>query len=284
MGKLSYFLFTFPSIILYTIFFVIPVLFGIYYGMTDYDGVTPNYSFVGLKNFASLMGSKRFWNSLNRTLLYAFLLVFFVIIISLCAALALNSIKKVQVLAKTTFFFPALISAVAVALIWDQLYFRMLPQIGEALGIPFLMQSPLASPSTALFGVLFVNVWQAVAMPTVIFLAGLQSVPGELYESAMIDGAKTFEKFRYITFPYLIPTLTVNMVLTFRNGITAFDYAFALTNGTGGPARSTELIGLVIYLDGFKNMRFAMANAQAFILFLIVAVLSFFQIRLSNRQ
>lgn len=252
--------------------------------MTDWDGITPGYSFTGLKNLISLGKNARFWKALRRTFLYAFLLVFFVVVIALIIALALNSIRRIKTLAKTTFFFPALISAVAASLIWDQLYYRMLPELYKIIPLHFLEQSPLASPKTALFGVLFVNVWQAVAMPTIIFLAGLQSVPGELYESAVIDGATIFEKFRYITLPFLIPTLTVNVVLTLRNGITAFDYAYALSNGSGGPARSTQLISLLIYEDGFKGMRFSLANTQAFVLFLIVAVLSVFQIRLSNRK
>lgn len=282
--RLSHFLFTFPSAVFYTVFFTVPVFLGIYYGMTDWNGVTPDYKFVGLKNFMSLAHNSRFWESMQRTFLYAFLLVIFVVIISLISALALNSIKRIKTLAKTVFFFPALISAVAVALIWDQLYYRMLPELWKMIPLPFLKQSPLASPKTALYGVLFVNVWQAVAMPTIIFLAGLQSVPENLYESAVMDGARTLDKFRYITLPYLIPTLTVNMVLTFRNGITAFDYAFALTNGSGGPARSTELVSLVIYQDGFQGMRFSLANAQACVLFLVVAVLSVMQIYLSNRK
>lgn len=283
-GKLPYYFFTLPSLILYSVFFALPVLLGIYYAMTNWNGVSASYDFVGIKNFLALVKNQHFWNSLKRTFLYTFLLVVFVISISLISALALNAMRHIQTLAKTIFFFPALISAVAVSLIWEQLYGRMFPQIGGILGIKALSQSPLASPDTALFGVLFVHVWQAVAMPTIIFLAGMQSIPGDLYESAVVDGAKTFQRFRYITLPYLMPTLTVNMVLALRNGITAFDYPFAMSGGSGGPVRSTELISLLIYQDGFKNTRFSMANAQAFVLFLIVVVLAFVQIALSNKK
>ncbi len=114
-----------------------------------------------------------------------------------------------------------------------------------------------------------------------IFMAGLQTVPGDLYESAMLDGATTFQRFRYITLPYLMPTFTINMVLTIKAGITSFDYAYALT--AGGPSRSTTVIGISIYNDAFNNMKFSLANAEAVILFIIIALLSLIQIKISSK-
>ena len=98
--------------------------------------------------------------------------------------------------------------------------------------------------------VVFVQIWQAVAMPTVIFIAGLQQIPEEQYESAKIDGATAFQRFRYVTFPYLLPTVTVNLILTIKQGFTSFDFPYALTGG--GPVRATEVIGILIYNDAFK--------------------------------
>ena len=150
------------------------------------------------------------------------MLVVGVMLVSLILALSLNSIKRFKTLTKSIFFVPAMIGGVTIALIFDQIYYRLVPSVGQALGISWLMQSPLASTQTALPAVVFVNVWQAVAMPTLIFIAGLQSVPQDLYESAMLDGATVFNRFRYITFPYLMPTFTINMVLAIKSGITSF--------------------------------------------------------------
>ena len=107
------------------------------------------------------------------------------------------------------------------------------------------------SGDTALPAVVFVQIWQAVAMPTVIFIAGLQQIPEEQYESAKIDGATAFQRFRYVTFPYLLPTVTVNLILTIKQGFTSFDFPYALTGG--GPVRATEVIGILIYNDAFKK-------------------------------
>ena len=208
------------------------------------------------------------------------MLVVCITILSLIIALVLNSVKRFKVFTKSVFFFPAMLGSVAVALIWDQMFYQLIPALGRMVGLN--LQTPLAGSKTAIYGVLFVNVWQAVAMPTIILLAGLQSIPEDLFESAMIDGASRCQSFRYITLPFLVPTLTVNMVLNLKAGITTFDYAFALTGG--GPNRATEFIGLMIYNDGFKDSNFAAANAKAVVLALIIAILSFVQIKQSQKH
>ena len=147
-----------------------------------------------------------------------------------------------------------MIGGITIAFIWDQFFYRVVPLLGKALGIDWLSQSVLMTGKTALPAVVFVHIWQAVALPTVIFIAGLQQIPDEQYESAKINGATFFEGFRYITFPYFIPTLTVNLVLMVKQGFTSFDFPFALTGG--GPVRATEVIGISIYNDAFKNTSF----------------------------
>lgn len=283
--KLTWDSFTFPvftiiPIVLYTFFYILSVVSGLFYSLTDWNGLNQDYRFVGLANYRALSKNVFMWRSLRKTLYYALLLVVCVTLLSLLIALVLNSVKRFKVLNKSVFFFPAMLGSVAVALIWDQMFYQLIPAVGRVLGLN--LQTPLANTRTAIYGVLFVNVWQAVAMPTIILLAGLQSIPEDLYESAMIDGASRGQNFRYITLPFLLPTMTVNMVLSLKAGITTFDYAFALTGG--GPNRATEFIGLMIYNDGFKDSNFAMANAKAVILALIIAVISFLQIRQSQKR
>lgn len=269
-GKYIYFGFTIIPVLLYSFFYVVSVINGVRYSFTDWDGMSQEFHFVGFKNYASLLRNPNFWNSMKTTVCYSILLVTGVILTSLALAISLNSLKRFKTFTKSIFFIPAMIGGVTIALIWDQLYYRVVPVIGQLLGIKWMSQSLLMTGKTALPAVVFVQIWQAVALPTVIFIAGLQQIPEEQFESAKIDGATAFQRFRYITMPFLLPTVTVNLVLTIKQGFTSFDFPFALTGG--GPVRSTEVIGILIYNDAFKNLRFSVANAEACLLFLVVAV------------
>lgn len=280
-GKLTFFLFTLIPVILYTFFYVVAVINGVRYSFTNWDGVSKTFDFVGIKNYELLVKNPYFWNSVKTTIKYSILLVIGVISISLMLALSLNSLLKFKTLIKSIYFIPAMIGGITISLIWDQIYYRVLPVIGETLGIGWLSNSPLMMPKLALPAVVIVQLWQAVALPTVIFIAGLQQIPDEQYESAKIDGASAFQRFRYITLPYLLPTITVNLVLTIKQGFTSFDFPFAMTGG--GPVRATEVIGILIYNDAFKNMRFSVANAEACILFVIVAIFSLTQLKLTSK-
>ena len=274
-------LFTLPALLLYCVFFIYPVLLGVNYSFTDWNGIAKEYTYIGFQNYWNLFKNPFFWQSMRITLMYTLMLVVGVMFLSLVLSLSLNSMKHFQTFTKSVFFVPAMIGGVTIALIFDQIYYRVIPVIGHALGISALSQSPLATTKTALIAIVAVNIWQATAMPTLIFMAGLQSVPGDLYESAMLDGASAWQRFRYITFPYLIPTFTINMVLIVKAGIVTFDYIWALTQG--GPSRSTNVIGIMIYNDAFNNMKFSLANAESMVLFLIIAVLSAIQIKLSSK-
>lgn len=280
-GKYVYFAFTIIPVVLYTFFYVVSVINGVKYSFTNWDGMAQEYDFVGFKNYMQLLKNPNFWNSMKTTVNYSIRLVVGVILTSLLLAISLNSLKRFKTFVKSIFFVPAMIGGVTIALIWDQLFYRMVPLIGQALGIKWLSQSLMMTGKTALPAVVFVQTWQAVAMPTVIFIAGLQQIPDEQYESAKIDGASAFQRFRYITMPYLLPTVTVNLVLTIKQGFTSFDYPYALTGG--GPVRATEVIGILIYNDAFKNLRFSVANAEACILFVLVAIFSLTQLKLTSK-
>lgn len=280
-GRWTYFAFTIIPVVLYTFFYVVSVINGVRYSFTNWDGMSKDYDFLGFKNYLLLFKNPYFWNSLKTTLLYSIMLVVGVIITSLILAISLNSLKWFKTFIKSIYFVPAMIGGITISLIWDQIYYRVLPVIGQKLGIELFSQSLLMTGKTALSAVVFVQIWQAVAMPTVIFIAGLQQIPDEQYESARMDGATAFQRFRYITMPYLLPTVTVNLVLTIKQGFTSFDFPYALTGG--GPARATEVIGITIYNDAFKNMRFSVANAEACILFVIVALFSLTQLKLTSK-
>ena len=182
---------------------------------------------------------------------------------------------------RTAYFFPAVLSTVTLGLIFKQVFNYGLPQLGEKLGIGFLEQNLIANEKTVFWGVLFVALWQGVAMPIVIFLAGLQSIPEEILEAASIDGATNRQKFRHIELPYLLPSLSMVFIMALKSGLTAFDLIFFLI--FGGPRDTTTTPGCYVNDYAFKSYQYGYANAIAVVLFLVIAVISIIQIRLSKR-
>lgn len=257
------------------------MLNGIYYSFTNWDGFRRSYQFVGLKNFIKVLGDPRISKSMGFTFSYTVMLIAGTLVISLALAILLNSKLKLQGFFRSMYFFPAVLSLITVGLIFNQIFYQVLPAFGKSLGIEILSTNILANKNLAPFGILFVNLWQGVAVPTVLLLAALQSVPHELIEAAVIDGATGLKRFLTVQVPFLIPVINIILILSLRNGLTLFDYVQAMTGG--GPARSTESIGFLIYSYAFKEMNFSYGITVAVMLFLIIGVISVFQMKLLNR-
>lgn len=274
--------FTVPGLILYSIFFILPIAMGIYYSMTNWNGISPHFDFVGLRNYIKLFSDKRFFKSLTFNLQYSVLLIIGIVGLSLILAIMLNSKIKAITTFRAFYFLPAVLSAMTVGLIFNQIFYRMLPVIGKVLHIDALSTNILANPRLAIYGILFVNIWQGVAIPTVLFLAGLQTIPVDLYEAASLDGANSWQRFKKITFPFLIPVLSVVLVMVLKSGIMVFDYVKSLTEG--GPAGKTESIAMLIYNQGFVENRYSYSIAEAIITGLIICAISVVQITISNRK
>lgn len=275
-------LFAVPQTILYALFFIAPIIGGIFYSFTDYNGISPNLNFVGLKNYQVVFSNSRFLKTVMFNLRYSALLVLFIVSLSLILALILNSSLKGKSFFRSVFFFPAVLPLLTMGLVFNSIITKGIPQLGAAFGLKSWEISLLSRPNTAMFAVLFVAVWQGLAIPTVLFLAGLQTVPKELEESASLDGASSQQKFRYITLPFLIPTLTMVFVLTLKQGLMVFDLIMSMTQG--GPAGATESMAMLIYNHGFVERRLNVAMAEALILAVIVCIVSFVQIVWSNKK
>lgn len=277
------FLFTLPTVILYTMFFAITMIIGVYYSFTNWNGISKKYKMVGFKNYFTVISDERFGKALGFNIIYTILLVIFVILISLIIALALNKVTRLSTLFRSVFFIPAVISMVTVGLIWNELFYRAVPSLGQLLGIDWLQTSLLGNPKTAMFAILIVNLWQGCAIPTVLFLAGLQSVPSDLLEAATIDGANNWQRFMSVTIPYLIPVLNMVIITQAKAGLTVFDYIKVMTNG--GPGQATEAIGLLIFRHAINEGKFSRSVAESMILFLIVGVVSAVTLKFtSNKQ
>ena len=276
------FLFTVPATVLYCIFFIYPIAIGIMYSFTDWNGLAKDFKFIGLANYIEAFTNKRFQNAVLFNIKFTILAVILVVGISLILALIFNSDIRLKSFFRGIFFFPAVLGMLVVGLIFNEIFYRVVPVIGKAMNISWLSTNILASKSTAMYGVLIVHVWLAVAMATVMLLAGLQSTPMELYEAAELDGANKWQRFRYITMPFLLPVLSVVLILQIKNGLTVYDIIVALTNG--GPGGATESLSILIYNHGFKEVKFSYAIAEAIILTIVICAISFVQISISNKK
>ena len=278
----TYGLFCLPGFIAYCVFLIFPILMGIYYSFMDWNGISKGYNFIGFANYAKLFTDKKFGEALLFNFRYTIMLIVGVVVISVVLALLLNKEFKGRSFFRTLYFLPAVLSMITVSLVFKQVFFYVLPAIGKALGIEALSTNILASKQNAIYGVLFVHLWQGVALPTLLFLAGLLTIPTELYEAAAIDGANGWQQFKHITVAYLIPTLSVVLVLLVKQGLMVFDYVKSMT--AGGPGTATQTIALLIYNNGFERNRYSYSIAQAIATGVIIALISAIQIQASNRK
>ncbi len=268
-------------LILQAIFFYFPMLQGAFYSFTNWTGLTYNFDFVGINNYSILMTDEKFFKALGFTLILTICLIVGEIVFGILIARALNSKIKGQTFFRAWFFFPAVLSGLTVSLIFKQIFNYGLPAIGESLNIEFLKTSLLGTTYGSIFAAIFVMLWQGVAMPIIIFLSGLQTIPTEIKEAAAIDGATSRQTFWSIELPYLLPSISMVFIMALKAGLTAFDQIFALTGG--GPSNSTTSIGLLVYNYAFKSNQYGYANAIALILFLLIAIVSIVQIKISKR-
>lgn len=281
-ASLIFFLLTLPTLLLYIVFFLFPVGMGFYYSMTNWDGFSLTYRFIGLKNYINIMKDDRFLDSMQFTFIYTALVVVIKLSIALLLAILLSGSLKLRGFFRSVFFFPAVLSMLTVGLIFNQVFYAVLPHVGEALSLDWLSKNILGSKNTAMYGIALTNIWHGIATPMVIFIAGLSSVPKDLKEAAVIDGASPLQRFFSVTIPFLIPMLTVNLVISIKGALTVFDYIVAMTDG--GPAHATESMGFLIYKHGMTEMKFGYGTAEAIYVFLMIAIISFIQIKLLNRK
>lgn len=282
-GQTTYLAFTVPALVIYLVFYAFPVFLGIFYSLTDWNGVTPNYKFIGLDNYFKVFKDKYFVDAIGFTLKYTVLVTIGIVSISLLLALALNQVKRFRSFVRAVYFFPAVLSLVTVGLIFNEIYYQVIPELGKLLGIEALSKNILSNPDTAIYGIVLINLWQGVALPSLLILAGLQSIPAELSEAAILDGANVVQRFRQITFPFLIPSMNIVIINAVKSGILVYDYIMATTSG--GPGHATKSINQIIIENAFGGkMAFSYAISQSVVLFVILAILSFIQFKIMNRK
>ncbi len=271
----------FPALVLFIVFHTIPVIQGIYYSFTDSPGYGP-YSFVGLSNYVALFSDPRVVHAYWFTFLIAAVATVLVNIVSLAIAIALNGKIKWKTTLRGVYFIPFVIAILVVGYIFNYMFSNSLPALGEKLGIDFLATSLLTKASTAWIGIVILAVWQSAAFNIIIYIAGLQTVPEELYEAGALDGASPWRQFRSITFPMIAGFFTINMVLSLKGFLQIFDHIVALTGG--GPGTDTESVALLIYKGGFQGGEFGYQSANSVVFFIVIVTLSILQLRFLQRR
>lgn len=272
--NLAFYIMTIPMAILFFSFHTIPFLQGVFYSFTNWKGYG-RWKFVGLSNYIHIFKDSDVGNAYMFTFFFAILATILVNVLSLLIALCLNANIKFKNGLKAIFFLPYMLGNVIIGFIFNFIFANLLPPIGKSLGIPALSVNILGTDN-AWIGVLFVTVWQSLAFNTLIYLSGLQTVNQDLYEAADLDGASSWKRFTRITFPLIAPFFTINMVLCVKSFLMIFDQIMVMTNG--GPGSATTSISVLIYKRGFQGAQFAYQSADAVLLFVIVAVLSFLQL------
>lgn len=272
------YLFILPNFIGFMIFLAVPIVIGFIYSLTSYNGFN-QFNFVGLDNYINMFKDEYFLVSLKNNLIYTMLSVPATIALALMLAVILNSRVWGGSYFKTVFFFPTITSMVAVGIVWSVLFNPQQGPINNFLRSIGIIDPPLwlASTKTALLSVIIVAVWKSTGYYMVMILAGLQTIPESLYESANIDGANFFRKFWSITLPMLSPTMFLVTILSIINSFQVFDLISVMTNG--GPGRATNVLVYRIYQEGFVYLRHGYASAMAYFLFFIILIITMIQFR-----
>lgn len=266
---------------LFFTFNTLPMIKGMIYSFTNYRGYG-SYDWVGLRNYKDLFQDSRVGKSYLFTFKYAIAGTILVNVLSLLLALGLNARIKFKSALRGIYFVPNILGGLVIGYIFSFIFTYIIPALGDTLGISWMQNSILASEKYAWIGVLIVGVWQAVAMNTIIYISGLQTIPEDVYEAGMIDGATGWQKFWKLTFPLVMPFVTINLVLSMKNFLMVFDQIMSLTQG--GPAMSTESISYLIYNNGMGGGQFGFQSANAVVFFVVIVAISVFQMTVLNKK
>jgi raffinose/stachyose/melibiose transport system permease protein len=276
----SFWLFLTPVILSLSLVVIIPLLIGLYYSFTDWNGLTYN-QFVGLDHYIRLFQDSRFTSSIWFTFRFSIVTVIMLNVIGLGLALLVTRKFRSSNLLRTIFFMPNLIGGLILGFVWQFIFISVFADIGHSLGIPGLT-GWLSTPGTGFWGLIILTCWQMGGYIMIIYIAYLQSIPNELLEAAEVDGANAFQRFRNVTFPLVAPAFTISMFLTLSTSFKIYDQNLSLTNG--GPFNSTEMVAMNIVNTAFTSNQMAYGQAKAIIFFIIVAAIAVTQVYYNKKR
>ena len=275
----TFLLMTIPILILFFLFNTLPLIKGAIYSFTNFTGYG-SYNWVGFRNYIDLFQDGRVGRSYWFTFKLALVSTIAVNVISLILALGLNSKIKFKSALRGLYFIPNILGALVVGYIFNYFFTYILPAVIQMMGGEGT--SMLASTKWAWVAIMIVCAWQSIAMNTIIYISGLQTVPEDVYEAGSIDGATGWSQFKHLTFPLILPFFSINMVLCMKNFLMVFDQIMALTKG--GPAQSTESISYLIYNNGMSGGQFGFQSANAVVFFIMIVVISVAQMTFTSKR
>lgn len=268
-------LFFLPALVIYSIVVVIPTLSTVVFSFTNYNGLSVDFNFVGLKNYLMVFQNTDAINSIKNSVIYGVSVPILVTALAIPLALALNSKIKTRNILRAVFFFPSVISTLFLGYIWKFILSSSSTGLINSLLAKAGLDSMLllADQRIALGLLILITVWSSVGWHSCIYIAGLQGISRDYYEAATLDGASALEQFKSITLPMLAPSMTSSVLLLLTSSLKAYDLPYALTGG--GPGTSTTMITQTIIEEGVTSNRVGYASAMSFIFLIIIAVLTF---------
>lgn len=278
----DYIKFVFPMLILYILFFILPLFQTIGYSFTDYNGINPKKEFTGLTNYFDVFQDKWFYNSMAFTGKSVLLMILLANVLGFLLALALNTKIRSRNILRAIVFCPFVFNNVTVGFIWQFLLGRFMTDLYPLTGWKVFNIGWLSDNRLVLYSVVFVKLWQSTGYFMVIYLAGLQLLPQDPLEAAVIDGCTGIKMIRYITIPLMKPTAFVCIFLAITESLNMFPLIMSLTNG--GPGHASENISLYIYNEAFKSHRMGYASALAVILTIIMTIIAGLQMKLTRED
>lgn len=285
LSRLSNMLFVLPAVAFFITFSIYPLYKTFQLSFFDWNGIAPTMNFVGLQNYITAFSDKVWWKAVYNGFYLAVLALIFMNSLALFLAILVNNDIRGANVYRVIFYIPPILSGIVVGYIWKWIYdptYGILNAILEYLHLGFLKHAWLSDIKTALLSVAVASIWQGFGGSFIIFLAGLQGIPQDLYEAAKVDGASAWEQFGWITLPLLSKTYTIVSILTILGAMQLLTLVLALTNG--GPGFETEVPALRIYKEAFSNYRFGYATALSVILGLMLLIISLIQIKLRREE
>lgn len=275
-NKKDFCIFALPGLFCFIAVVMVPFLYGVYLTLTDWNGVSKEKNFIGLVNFAGVMKETQFWSSLALTFKYVIAVVILVNVLAFAIAYLLTRGIKGQNFFRAGFFTPNLIGGIVLGYIWQFVFSRVFVNIGESTGWSFFEASWLSDPDKAFLALVVVSVWQLSGYMILIYVAGFMGLSKDVMEAASIDGASGWVKLKNIIMPLMMSSITICLFLTLSRAFMVYDVNLSLT--AGAPYGTTEMAAMHVYEKAFTSRQFGVGQAEAFILFIIVACISGLQV------
>ncbi|MEV5029789.1 carbohydrate ABC transporter permease [Paenibacillus sp. LPE1-1-1.1] len=272
-----------PVTIFFLLIMIIPFLLGMYYSFTDWNGVAGTVNWVGFDNFKQIFTNDAdFWSSFWFTIRFTFVGVLLTNLVGFFLAYLLTKKLKSRNVLRTIFFMPNVIGGLLLGFIWQFIFVKGFSTVGDMTGWSFFNLPWLGDETTGFWGITMVFVWQSAGYLMVVYIASLTNVSKEVLEAAEIDGATRMQVLRSIILPLIMPAITVCLFLAISWSFKMFDLNLSLTKG--GPFKSTESVALNIYAEAFQNNRYGLGTAKSLIFFIVVAVITLIQVRVTKSK